>query len=459
MKEYDAIIIGSGAGTKLVRPVADLGFKVALIEKERLGGTCLNRGCIPSKMLIHAADIAEKMGEASRFDIHWNEEFEVDLEKLVSRVNHTTDKESDNIEPLMQKHPNVDYYHEKTRFVSDKVLQIGQEQITVNKKGKIFIAVGSEPFVPNIEGLKDTPFMTYREAIRNRKKPERLIVIGGGYIATELGHFYSALGVDTHFFVRGDFLARSDHEIKEEFTRSFCKHHQVHWQASPKKVSYKNGMFTMIYETPKGQELEFEADQLFLATGVRPATQDLGLEHTSIKSNKGFIVVDDHLETNVPGIFALGDCNGRYAFRHSANFEGEYLFEAHFKAPHKNPISYPPMPHAVFTSPQLAGCGPTEEELKEQGVDYIVGRCRYENSAMGMALLSKYGLVKLIFERQSQKLIAAHIIGEEASNMIHMPIAYMNMGATLQDLLRTIYVHPALPELIRNAARDANKQL
>jgi dihydrolipoamide dehydrogenase len=171
------------------------------------------------------------------------------------------------------------------------------------------------------------------------------------------------------------------------------------------------------------------------------------------------------LETSVAGVFALGECIGKYFFRHSVNFEGEYLFDYVFGGKPKSPIHYPPMPHAVFTHPQVASVGATEEELKNKGIDYVVGLNSYKNSAMGMALLAEDGFCKILVERKSRKILGGHIIGPEASDMVHMIIAYMNMNATLDDMLRTIYIHPALPEIIRNAARkaklalDKNKEL
>ncbi|MDN3508396.1 MAG: FAD-dependent oxidoreductase, partial [Simkaniaceae bacterium] len=186
---------------------------------------------------------------------------------------------------------------------------------------------------------------------------------------------------------------------------------------------------------------------------------DLGLETTGIETDeKGFIKVDDHLKTACDGVWAFGDCIGRHLFRHSANFEGEYLFRTLFAEPSNEAVRYETVPHAVFTMPQIGGIGKTEQQLQAEGVDYVVGKCNYIKSGMGMALLSDHGFVKLLFDRKDRKLIGAHIIGEEASNMIHMPIAYMNMGATIDDLLKTIYIHPALPELVRNAARSAARE-
>lgn len=448
MKKYDVIVIGSGGGTKLVAPVTQFGKKVAIIEREKLGGTCLNRGCIPSKMLIHVADLAETAREANRFELGIDNNLNLDFDALIKRVATTIDSESDNIAPFYEKNPNIDHIHGHAKFIGPRTLEVNGEQITADK---ILSATGAEPAIPDIPGLKGTPFMTYRDALRPKKMPKSMIVLGGGFIAVELGYFYGALGTDVTFLVRSELVRPEDGEIKEEFTRVFSDRFKVHLKTVPESIEYVDGQFRVHIE---GKVLEAEA--LLVTTGTVPQTAELGLENTAVKLKKnGSVIVDDHLRTDQEGVWALGDCVGNYLFRHSANFEGEYLFRTLFSDPSDEPINYNYMPYAVFTRPQIGGVGPTEEKLKADGVDYIVGKTPYRKSAMGMALMAESGLVKLIFDRKSQKLLAGHIIGEEASNMIHMVIAFIHMNATLTDMLEMIYIHPALPELVRNAARDA----
>jgi len=457
MKKYDVIVIGSGGAAKITSPAARLGLKVACIEKTALGGTCLNRGCIPSKMLIHPADVAALLKDAEKFDITINTHFTVDFNKLVSRISNTVDTDSSNIAAGYNKNPNIDYYHTEAKFVSNKVIQIDGQEMTADK---IFIGVGARPQIPNIEGLKDTPFMTSTEALRNTKLPKKLIVIGAGYIAVELGHAYGALGTDVHFLVRSQFLRNEDSDIADEFTKVFSKQYNVHIGISPKKIEYKDGEFTVIYEETDHSQHSMSADALLVATGVVANTDTLSLENTDIELNeKGFVKVNDHLRTTVEGVYSLGDCVGNYMFRHSVNYEGEYLFRTCFVDKNNIPIQYPPVPHAIFSRPQVAGVGKTEDQLKDENIDYVVGMNPYRSSAMGMALLSDHGFCKILIDRQTHKILGAHIIGEEASNMIHMLIAFMNKEGTLDDLLKMIYIHPALPEIVRNAARKAKAAL
>lgn len=456
-KNYDVIVIGSGGGSKITRPAANLGLKVAIIEKGALGGTCLNHGCIPSKMLIHPADIASHLKDADKFSLEINQKFGVRFEELITRVTNTIAKDSNSIAPAYAKHPNIDLYPHTAKFISNNVIEVNGEQLHGDK---IFIAVGARASIPNIPGLAGTPYFTYKEALRNTTQPKKMIVLGGGYIAVELGYFYAALGTDVTFLVRSTMAKGEDRDVQQEFQETFCKKHDVRLGITPTNIAHDGTEFTVNFTCPKEGNVSMKADALFIATGVTSNADTLALENTDIKvDSNGWIQVDDHLQTAVENVYAFGDVIGRYLFRHNANFEGEYLFQNVFDEMFPEPINYPPMPHAIFSNPQVAGVGETEQELEEMGISYVVGLNPYKSSAMGMALLSESGFCKLLFHRDSKKLLGAHIIGEEASNMIHMCIAYMNMGGTLDDMLRTIYIHPALPEIVRNAARKAQAQL
>lgn len=455
MKHYDVIVIGGGGGTKL-RPAADLGKKVAIIEKENLGGTCLNRGCIPSKMLIYPADLLTHWKEDhDKFFIEADINVKLDFEALIKRTTESVVADSESIAPGYDKHPNIDFYPGFARFTGPKQVEVNGETLTAEK---IYIATGTRPAIPNIPGLEGTPYMTSREALRNPKQPKKMIVIGGGYIAVELGHFYGAMGTDVHFLVRSSMLKAEDKDMREQFEQNFSSRYNVHFGVSPTAVEYKDETFYVTTKNKEGKQEVMEADSLFVATGVKPNTDDLGLENTGVKLDpKGWVQVNDKLETGEAGVYALGDILGRYLFRHSVNFEGEYLLGQHYCGLTEAPIEYPPMPHAIFSYPQVAGVGVTEDELlaqgKKEGVDYVVAVQNYKNSAMGMAMRPEVGMVKLLADAQTRKLIGAHIVGEKSSDMIHMLIAYMTMKATADQLLEMIYIHPALSEVIRNAAR------
>ena len=452
MKYYDAIIIGSGGGSKLTRPVANKGFKVAIIEKGRLGGTCLNHGCIPSKMLIHSAELVSSIQDAHRFQIN-SQINSIDFKTLVERVNQTIDDESDSIQPLYDDHPNIDFYPTTATFESDKVIRVGDELITADR---LFIAAGARPHIPSITGLESTPYMTYYDILRRTQQPKSLIIIGGGYIATELGYFMGSLGTDVQFVVRSEFLRPEDQDIKNEFNRIFSSQFQTHY-GTPTHIKYDNDEFHCILVDNNGNEHTIRASDCLIATGITPHSDTLALQNTSIEMcKKGFIQVNDYLETSVPGVFAFGDIIGRHFFRHSANFEGQYLFDNLYESSSPQKIKYPHVPHAVFTHPQVASVGLTEQTLIEQNIPYLKGINSYADSAMGMALQSNHGFVKVLFHQNSKQLIGAHIIGEQASTMIHMLMAFMHMNATLDDMTSLMYIHPALPEIVRNAVRKVS---
>jgi dihydrolipoamide dehydrogenase len=455
IKQYDTIVIGSGGGTKLVRPVANLGKKVAILEKETPGGTCLNRGCIPSKMLIYPANIVHHTKDLNRIQLKREGSWEVDFAKMVQRISQTVDEESQSILPVYEKHHNIDYYPYHGKFVANKEIEVNGELITADK---IFLAVGARPRIPDIEGLAGTPYWTSREALRNLTLPKKLVVYGGGYIALELGMAYAAFGTEVCFVIRSKLLREEDHEIRDGFRSAVSGKVTIHEGCSIRRVVYKENNFS-IYLSEGSHEI-VDCDAFLIATGIVPNTDDLGLENTNAElDSEGYIQTNEYLETSEKSIFALGDAAGRYFFRHSVNFEGDYLFENQYKKPSPSPIHYPPMPSAVFTYPEIARVGLTEELCRLGGFDFIKAVHSYSSSATGMARLPEFGFVKLLVDKNTQKLLGAHILGDEASNLIHLMILGMTSGCKLDDYLKMIYIHPALPEIARNAFRKAKEIL
>ncbi|MCP5500521.1 MAG: dihydrolipoyl dehydrogenase [Leptospiraceae bacterium] len=457
MKHYDILVIGAGGGTKLVTPPSNIGYKVAVLEKEKPGGTCLNRGCIPSKMLVYPADIMHSLKEVERVQIHLQQKPEVLFSNLIKRISNTVDEESDSIVPIYEKNPNVDLYPYEGRFVSNQVVEVNGQKLTADR---IFIVTGARPFIPHIPGLEQTPFWTSREALRNTHLPSSLTVIGGGYIALELGLAYSAFGTNLNLIARSEILRKEDYEIQAEFRKSIMKHNNVYEHTTIRSIEYKDKEFILRCASLEKGEFLVRSEALLVATGVMHNSDSLGLENTDIQRKEdGSIHVNEYLETTVPGVYAFGDVVGNYYFRHSTNFEGEYLFDTLYIRKKKDPIQYPPMPHAVFTNPQVASVGLTEEACKEKGLNYLAATHSYSSSATGMARLPSEGMVKVIIDKDSQKLLGVHILGEEAANMLHQFILAMTIGASLDDLLRMIYIHPAINEIARNALRKLREKL
>jgi mycothione reductase len=451
--KFDLIVIGSGAGLEVASAAAQSGMKVAIVEKSKMGGTCLNTGCIPSKLLIHSADVAEILKTADLFGIHV-EKFSVDFQNIVDRVNGIIDSDSDDIRKVLSNSENPKLFPSECKFVDEKTLLVGEERISSNL---ILIAAGSRPAIPKMNGLEITKYVTSDEALRLERQPRVLTIIGGGYIAAELGHFFGSLGTKINIIQKHKYLIpKEDQEISKKFTEIFSKKYNVYLQCIPELVTKKNGNFVISAKRSGATKyLEIESDQLLLATGRVPNSDTLNLSKTGVEVDEdGYIKVDKTLETSVKGIFALGDIIGRYQFRHSANLEAQYAFYNILNHKKKIPVDYSAMPHAIFSSPQVAGVGYTEQELKRRTKkEYLKSIYRYIDTAMGKAIDDREGFVKLLVSKENRKILGCHIIGSQASVLIHEVLVAIKSGdGTIDNIAKTVHVHPALSEVIVRAA-------
>ncbi len=456
MKAFDVIVIGTGGGTKIAMPCAKQGMRVALIEEDDFGGTCLNRGCIPSKMLIHPAEVADLARHSEAIGLDLSGEATLRFGDIISRITRNIRTISDKNRDTHKAFPGISYYAAHATFLENHILQVGEEIITAPR---IFVGTGSRPQIPDIPGLSGTPYITSKEALQLPRPPKRLIVIGAGYIATELGGAYSIYGTEVHFLVRSRFLRGLDVDISNEFERIFKRQNHVHRPFSIQNIDH-NGKAFSIHGTLDGKPTRpVEAEHLLVATGVIPNTDNLGIKNTDIQlSSKGYICTNAYLETDASGVYALGDCVGNYLFRHTVNYEGEYLMRSVFGTTPPSPIDYGPVPYAVFTVPQIAGVGMTEEQANTRSLPIIIGKATYADSTPGMARASDHGFAKVIFDKATRQLLGAHIIGEEASSIIHLFVAMMKRNGTVDDLMDMIFIHPALAEVARDSVRDAAKQ-
>ncbi|MBI2648259.1 MAG: dihydrolipoyl dehydrogenase [Thaumarchaeota archaeon] len=450
-RQFDLIIIGSGAGLNAVGALADQGLKVAVIEKGPLGGTCLNRGCIPSKMLIHSADVIEVIKNAHQFGIRVKG-YEADFGSIVKRVTESVDGDSREIEMNLKGSENPLLYKNECRFIGHKTLQVGKDVI---KADKILIASGGRPLVPDIDGLAESGFITSDEALRLKKQPKMLTVLGGGYISVEMAHFFGSLGTKINIVEKHNTLVyREDEEVSQKFTELFRQRYNVLTGFEPVKVA-KNGEDFEVTVRGEGNKTNvIRSDQLLVATGRIPNSDGLDVDNTGVKTDeKGFIIADEFLETNVKGIFALGDAVGHYLFRHSANLESEYNFYNIIDPSNKVPVDYNVMPHAIFSSPQIAGVGKTEQQLRAEKVDYAVGKHNYIDTGMGQAIEDRSGFVKILVEKNTKKILGCHILGSDAATLIHEVLVAMKSGdGSVRNITRTVHIHPAMSEVIQRAA-------
>lgn len=469
-ENFDLIVIGSGSGLDVANAAASQdGLKVAIIEKDMMGGTCLNRGCIPSKLLIHSANVAETIRRANIFGIN-TDNFSVDFEKIVKRVNNMTDANSEAIRKSYQNLDNPKLFSKECKFVGEKKIAFKDDETTTVTADKILIASGTTPRIPEIEGLKESRFITSDEALRLRQQPRILTFIGGGYITCELAHFYGSLGTEINIIqLRNTLIPYEDEEISQKFTDVFSKRYNVYLGYRTETITTKkindeeNGISDTFHITAKNDTsermVELESDQLLVAVGRVPNSYSLDLQRTGVKVNeKGFIIVDGYLETNVKGIFALGDVVGRFQFKHNANHEAQYVYHNILNSDKKIPVDYTAMPHAIFSSPQVAGVGFTEQQLKEQDKnDYVKSVYPYIQTAMGEAIEDRNGFVKFLVNRKDKKILGCHIIGTDASTLIHEVLVAMKGGdGTINSIKKTIHIHPALSEVIARAAETIN---
>jgi mycothione reductase len=454
MQKFDLAVIGSGSGLDVAFAAAQHGMKVAIIEKDRMGGTCLNRGCIPSKLLIYSADVVETIRKAGIFGIDV-ERFSVDFDAIVRRATRIVDHESDSIRNAYAETDNPLLFAKECRFTGEKQLAMESETISADN---ILIASGTRPAIPKIQGLEESGYVTSDQALRLSKQPQRLTIIGGGYIAAELGHFFGALGTKVDIIETGSTMLKyEDRDIAEKFTELFSQKYGVHTGYRVESVAKDNSMFHVIARKPEST-LELDSDQLLIAAGRVPNSDTLDLENTGVKTDaSGFILVDEYLETNIKGIFALGDAVGRYQFKHSANLEAQYAFH-NITHPTKIPVDYNAMPHAIFSSPQVAGVGATEQELESKGIRYKKTIYRYADTAMGQSIEDKDGFVKFLLSDEGS-ILGCHILGSQASILIHEVLVVMKMSGTIRNIANTVHIHPALSEVVARGAYAASQMV
>ncbi len=452
-KTFDVIVIGSGSGLSVSSWAAAQGLKVAVIEDGPFGGTCLNRGCIPSKLLIHSADVAETIRRSSEFGIDSRID-RIRFADIMERVASYVDDHAAETEKANRSDTRIEVFNSRAVFVGPHELEVAGQRITADK---IFIVAGARTVVPPIPGLEGTPFLTSKEALRQKTQLKKMIIIGGGYIAAELGHFYGALGTEVELFQRGPLMVpNEDESIAETFTELFAKKYMVHTEASVERVDYANNTFTVTATGPSGS-MSASGDALLVAVGIQPNTDTLQVAKAGLEIDKrGYLVVNEFLETSIPGIWAFGDVIGRHLFKHGANWETSYAVQNAFGS-EKVAVDYTAMPHAIFSSPQVAGVGMTEQELKKGGVKYRVGVSAYAETAMGDALQEKDGFVKALLSEDGQQILGCHIIGPEASTLIHEVVVAMKASGRTEAITKSIHIHPALNEVVQRAFLAARK--
>lgn len=459
--QYDVTVIGSGPGgyVAAIRS-AQLGFKTALIEKyATLGGTCLNVGCIPSKALL---DSSEHFHNATNhFETHGIviDPPKVDLAQMIKRKGEVVKMTCDGIDYLMKKNK-IDVYHGTGSFVDKNTIAITDDKGKSQeiKSDKIIIATGSKPSSLPFIKLDKKRVITSTEALELKEIPKHLIIIGGGVIGLELGSVYARIGAKVTVVEYLDrIIPGMDSTLSKELQRSLKKlgfdikvNHKV------TAVDAKSKKVTVTAENKKGENVSIEGDYCLVAIGRRPYTDGLGLENVGITTDKaGRIEVDGQLRTNVDNIYAIGDVIKGAMLAHKAEEEGTFVAEV--IAGQKPHIHYNLIPGVVYTWPEVAGVGYTEEQLKEKGVDYKSGSFPFKALGRARASMDTDGLVKVLADKTTDEILGIHIIGARAADMIAAGVTAMEFRASAEDVSRMSHAHPTYMEAVKEACLAATE--
>jgi len=449
MEQFDVIVVGSGSGMLVASGAVEQGMKVALVEHGRMGGTCINVGCVPSKMLIYPADVLATIGEAEKVGIKASIN-KVDFNNIMTRMHTLVDHDTKQQAAAVEATPKMHWFKDRGEFIADYTMKVGKHTI---KAKKIFVATGTRTLIPPIKGLQNIEYLTSDTVLELKTQPKSIIIVGGGYIGMEYGHFFSALGTKTTIVHRENrVIPEEEPEVSELLQKEITKHLELFTEYEAIEVKRDGPLKTLIARNLRDNtEKHFTAEALMIAAGRRSNSDELKPEKSGIEvDKKGFIVVNEYLETKKKNIYAFGDAIGIQMFRHAANYEAGIVWH-NANHEHKVPMDFSATPHAVFTHPQIASVGFKEQEAKNK-YEIAVGIAEYKDTAMGAAMGYPEGFVKVIVERETGKILGAHIVGPEASGLIQEITNAMVTGkGDFSPIARGMHIHPALNEVVQNA--------
>ncbi len=446
VEQFDLIIVGAGSGNMIPGPKME-NWRLAIVEPDKFGGTCLNRGCIPSKMLLYAAEIAEMARHGEKVGVYHKLE-RLDWQRIVGRVWQRIDPIAEAGAAYRKSQPHITVFDQPARFVDERILESGGHRITADR---IVLGAGSRPVVPELPGLDEVPYHTSDTIMRLEAQPASIVIIGGGYIGAEMAHFFGSLGTHVTLVDRGAALIKNEDEaVAQLFTEVYQRRFDVLLHAQAQRVSRAGDGVTVHFDI-HGQPHEVTAEVLLLASGRRPNSDRLNIAATGIDmGDRGRVLTNAYMETSVPGIYAFGDLASRYQLKHIANAEAR-LIAKQLVSGDKHPIAYDGAPHAIFSNPQVASVGITERQAVAQGVRYITSTRKYGETAYGWASEDTESFVKLVADPETRLLLGAHIIGPQASLLIQPLVQGMKYGQSVDEMARVIYIHPALTEVVEQA--------
>ena len=451
MSKYDIIVLGSGPGGYVTAiRASQLGFKTAVIEKENLGGVCLNWGCIPTKALLKSAQVFDYLKHAEDYGLSLDNP-DKDFTKVVARSRGIADGMSKGVQFLMKKNK-IDVIDGYGKLKPGKKVDVDGTEYSADH---IIVATGAKSRqLPNLpqDGEK---VIGYREAMTLKKQPKSIIVVGSGAIGVEFAHFYNAMGTDvTIVEYLPNLVPLEDEEVSKQFGRSFKKAGiKVMTNASVESVDITGKKIKATVKTKKGEEV-LEADIVLSAVGIKSNIENIGLEEVGIMVDRDKIIVNDWYQTNIPGYYAIGDVVPGPALAHVASAEGITCVEK-IKGMHVEAIDYGNIPGCTYATPEIASVGYTEKQALEEGYDIKVGKFPFSASGKASAAGTKDGFVKVIFDAKYGEWLGCHMIGAGVTDMIAEAVLGRKLETTGHEVLKTIHPHPTMSEAVMEAVADA----
>lgn len=461
-QNYDVVVVGSGPGGYVAAiRAAQLGFSTACVDmwrdensKARLGGTCLNVGCIPSKALLESSELFHKAREEFASHGIGAEKLSLDLARMIARKQTVVDQLTGGIAQLFQAN-GIDWIKGTGRLRPGKVVEVSDHEgnsSRIQAKKGVILAFGSVPVDIPVAPMDGKYIVSSSGALSFPEVPQRLGVVGGGVIGLELGSVWQALGSQVVIFeAMDDFLAMADRQLAKQAQRSFEKRGlDIRLGAAVRNAAVADGVVKLSYQDKSGEQ-NAEFDKLLVCVGRKPNTSPELIAKTKVTRDKrGFIEVDEHCRTAEPDVFAIGDCVRGPMLAHKAEEEG--VMAAEILAGQAGHVRYDVIPSVIYTHPEIAWIGKTEEQLKAEGVDYLKGDFSFAANGRAKAMNAGEGFVKILCDAATDEILGAHIIGQNASEMIHELIVAMEFYAAGEDIARIVHAHPTLSESIHEAA-------
>ncbi len=448
MSKTRVIVIGGGvAGYPAALRAARLGAEVSLIEKNKIGGVCLNRGCIPTKVYLHAASLLRETKKASLFGVN-AEKVEFDFKSLLKQKKAVVDRLTGGVSALLSS--------KKVRFVNGTAALIDAKRVKILETGevltgdKLILASGSVPASLSAVGGKDVSLLTSDDLLQMESLPKSLLIIGGGYIGVELGQFFSRTGAKVSIVEMADRIIPNEDEEVSSALRGFLEEEgiDIYTRANVEKIDKEGSGKKVTFSTPEGQKA-LKVSEVAQTVGRRPYSSDLGIERIGLETEKGRIVVNDRMETNIPHIYAAGDLIGGTMLAHAAMAEGECA--ARNALGQASSVSYRSVPRCIYTSPEVACVGLTEKQAHERGEIQV---SRFPFRAIGKASLMDegVGMIKMVAGKKYGEVLGVHMIGPHVTELVAEAVLSIDMEITVEELAHTVHPHPTLSEALGETA-------